>query len=198
MRASPNLFSWYSAVKKRISFRIGGYGSCDVILCAVLNWIFIADISHLTYFCLCTRLRVGAELNYSAVSLIVCVSAVPSCVLVLNSKTNAYISYRACFCVWRVSVVPSRNGGVRVEERRHVERAQQHHRSQLGRRIRGRGHRRRPLPGHSIHRPPPALPGQPRNFGEKRILYYYCLQTTGTRSSAIRSTTYFIVKSCAA
>lgn len=44
---------------------------------------------------------------------------------------------------------------------RHVERAEQHHRPPLERRVRGRGHRRRPLPGHDVHRPPTALPERP-------------------------------------
>ena len=75
-------------------------------------------------------------------------------------------------CTVCVPAVPTWNGGVRVEERRYVERAQQHHSTQLGWRVRGRGDRRRPLPWHPVHRPPLTIPGQPRNFGETSSTNY--------------------------
>ncbi|KAJ2302941.1 hypothetical protein H4R23_006824, partial [Coemansia sp. Cherry 401B] len=61
----------------------------------------------------------------------------------------------------RVQAVPRRVGGVRVQVGRHVQRAQQHCRAHHRRRLRGRGHRRRPLPRHHVPGPHAALRGRP-------------------------------------
>ena len=50
--------------------------------------------------------------------------------------------------------------GLRVQVGGHVQRAQQRNLPPQRRRVRGRGHWRRPLPRHALHRPRAALPGR--------------------------------------
>ena len=68
-----------------------------------------------------------------------------------------------------VQAVPAGQRGVRVALGRHVQRAEQHRVAQLERRLRGRSHRRRPLPGHHLHRPHPPLRRRARRQDDRAV-----------------------------